>query len=102
MPFYQLTLFYPTVRQHVATLTRIRSDVESMAGSNWRVLSAGEHVCAIGFETELPPSQIQARLGSFDGIEQFEFLLVEVAKIHGGVLGTGVWQWISSREVAKK
>lgn len=42
MALYQLTLFYPRLKEHSATVRRIRHDVQSIAGKNWRVLSAGE------------------------------------------------------------
>lgn len=101
MALYQLTLFYPSIKAHAATLTRIRSDVEAMSGKNWRVLSAGEQVCAIGFETDVPPEQIRTRLGNFDGIERFEFLLVEVAAVRGGFLGSDVWTWLARHRAQK-
>jgi len=65
-----------------------------MAGSNWRVLSPGEQVCAIGFVSDLSPAQIQTRLGRFDGIESFGFLLVEVAGSPVGFMSPDVWLWI--------
>ncbi len=97
MALYQLTLFYPSVREHATTLRNIRTGVESVAGKNWRVVSAGEHTCAIVFETTIPPDAIQPRLGNFAGIERFEFLLVEIATIQGGYLSTDVWSWIGPK-----
>jgi hypothetical protein len=101
MALYQLSLFYPSVKQHVKTLQRIKTDVQSIAGTNWRVLTAGEQICAIGFATDLPPDQIRARLGSFDGIEQFQFLLVEIAKVQSGFLSPDVWQWLSAHSAKR-
>jgi len=102
MALYQLTLFYPSVRQHANLLRDIRSSVESTAGKNWRVISAGEHTCAIAFETDLAHDVIRARLGNFNGIEQFQFLLVEVAGVIGGYLSKDVWSWVAAQEIEIK
>ena len=101
MALYQLTLFYPNLKAHANTLRQVRSDVESIAGKNWRVLSAGEQVCAIAFESDLEHKQLQARLGQY-GSEHFLFLLTEVSEVLGGYLSKDVWQWIASRLPRKR
>jgi hypothetical protein len=94
MALYQLTTFYPSVKAAAAELRQIRSDIQGMAGSNWRMASAGEHTCAIVFETETPTEQIRSRLQGFDGSEQFQFLLVQVAEVVQGYMSKDVWQWL--------
>ena len=101
MPLYQLTLFYPNLRSQAETVRKIRTAVEKLSGKDWRVLSAGEQVCAIAFQTDQTALQIQEALGNFAGVEQFQFLLVEVQKIHAGYMSPDVWQWLSSHQRAK-
>ena len=96
MPLYQLTLFYPNLKEHSGTVRVFRSEIETISGKNWRVLSAGEQVCAIAFVSDLERKQISTRFPSPAG-ERFHFLLVEVASIAGGYLSKDVWQWIRSR-----
>ena len=98
MALYQLTLFYPNLAKHAATVRRIRSEVEAVAGKNWRVLSAGEQVCGIAFVSELEKSVLRERLTGFDGIEQFQFLLIEVSEVVQGYMSKDVWQWLKSRQ----
>jgi hypothetical protein len=95
---YQLTLFYPSLAKHAQTVRRIRSEVEAVAGRNWRVLSAGEQVCGIAFETELEKSVLRERLTGFNGIEQFQFLLVEVSEVVQGYMSQDVWQWLRAHQ----
>lgn len=101
MPLYQLTLFYPNLKEHSATVRHIRGDVEAIAGKNWRVLSAGEQVCAIAFETDAEHGLICSRLRSY-GSERFLFLLTEIAAVLDSYMPTGAWQWLSPRRAAKK
>jgi hypothetical protein len=96
MPLYQLTLFYKNLAENAATVRRIRSEIESISGKNWRVLQAGEQVCAIVFQTELEHKSLASRFASF-GSEHFLFLLVEMSAAVQGWLGEGAWQWISTR-----
>ena len=101
MPLFQLTLFYPNLRSHATTVRKMRTAVETLSGKNWRVLSAGEQVCAIAFQTDQTALQISEALGNFSGIEQFEFLLVEVKSIKAGYMSKDVWQWLSSHAPVK-
>ncbi len=101
MALYQLTLFYPNLKDHANTVRQVRADVESISGKNWRVLSAGEQVCAIAFESDVEHKQLQARLGSY-GSEHFLFLLTEISEVLGGYLSKDVWQWLTSRHPSKK
>jgi hypothetical protein len=96
MALYQLTLFYPNLKGHASTVRQVRADVAAIAGKNWRVLSAGEQLCAIAFESELAHAPLQARLGPY-GSEQFLFLLTEVSAVLGGYLSQDVWRWLASR-----
>jgi hypothetical protein len=95
---YQLTLFYPSLAKHAQTVRRMKTEVEAVAGKNWRVLSAGEQVCGIAFVTALDTAALRERLTGFDGIEQFQFLLVEVSEVVQGYMSKDVWQWLSSRQ----
>ncbi|MDP2786973.1 MAG: hypothetical protein Q8O79_02710 [Pseudomonadota bacterium] len=101
MPLYQLTLFYPNLKEHAATVRHVRDDIESIAGKNWRVLSAGEQVCAIVFETNVEHEQLRSRLSGY-GSEFFLFLLVEISETLTGYLSKDIWQWITSRLPRKK
>lgn len=100
MAVYQLTLFYPNLKAHAATVQQVRAEIEAIAGKNWRVLSAGEQVCALGFVTDKAPEQWKARLERF-GSEQFLFLLAEIAAAPTGYLTKDVWQWLASRLPAR-
>ena len=102
MALYQLTLFYPKLAKHSQTVRRIRACVEDLAGNKWRVLSAGEQVCGIAFETNAEHSDLQARLSGFVEIEQFQFLLVEVSEVVYGCMSKDVWQWLSSHQAGTK
>lgn len=101
MGLYQLTLFYPNLKEHAGKVREVRSDVESIAGKNWRVLSAGEQVCAIAFVSELEHKQLRARFHRH-GSERFLFLLTEVSAVVAGYLSPDVWQWIDTRLPRKK
>jgi hypothetical protein len=101
MALYQLTLFYPNLKAHAASVRNIRAEVEAIAGKNWRVLSAGEQVCAIAFESNLEHAQLQARFGRC-GEEQFQLLLAEISAIVGGYLSPDIWQWLYTRLPRKK
>jgi hypothetical protein len=101
MPLYQLTLFYPNVRDNKTVLQNIRDDVKTVAGSKWRVLSAGEQVCAIVFETDESPERLRTRFGTY-GTEQFFFLLAELSSVTQGYLGGDAWQWLYNRLGHKK
>ena len=98
MALYQLTLFYPSLAKHAQTVRKIRTEVEAVAGRNWRVLSAGEQVCGISFETKVESAALRDRLSGFDGIEQFQFLLVEVSEVVAGYMSKDVWQWLRSHQ----
>ena len=98
MALYQLTLFYPSLAKHAQTVRKIRTVVEAVSGKNWRVLSAGEQVCGIAFETTLEPAVLRERLTGFDGIEQFQFLLVEVSEVVQGYMSKDLWQWLRSHQ----
>lgn len=103
MALYQLTLFYPNLREFAETVRGIKSVIEDLSGKNWRVLSAGEQVCAIVFSTDEPPSSIDDSLHRFGGKEHFWFLLVEIAAVHNGYMSQGAWQWLKSyRQALKK
>ena len=96
MALYQLTLFYPNLKDHQRTVQEIRREVELVAGKSYRVLSPGAQVCAIGFETEIPREQLHDRFSGF-GSEFFGFLLVEVADTVQGWLSKDVWNWMHTR-----
>ena len=96
MAVYQLTLFYPSLKANEGKLRGIQAEMKAISGDNWRVLSAGEQVCAIGFVTEIEPQQLEARLSAYKD-EHFHFLLVEVRAIVAGYLSRHIWQWFASR-----
>lgn len=100
MALYQLTLFYANLKSHAATMAQIRQEVESMAGTSWRVLSAGQQVCALGFVTQTPSNLIAERLSRHCAGENIDYLLVEVAAAPAGYLSKGVWQWLSTQMAA--
>ncbi|HEX4986973.1 MAG TPA: hypothetical protein VFV71_13000 [Burkholderiales bacterium] len=101
MPLYQLTLFYPNLKEHAGKVRDVRADVEAIAGKNWRVLSAGEQVCAIAFETDATHAQLSARFRSVGG-ERFLFLLAEFSAVVAGYLSPDVWLWIDTRLPRKR
>lgn len=101
MALYQLTLFYRNLKAHASTVRQIPADVEAIAGNNWRVLSAGEQICAIGFVSNLEHKQLQDRFAQY-GSEHFHFLLIEISAIVEGYLSKDIWQWIASRPPGSK
>jgi len=96
MRLYQLTLFYKSLRENAGTVRSIRAEVEAIAGKNYRLLQAGEQVCAIVFQTDLEHKLLASRFASY-GSEHFLFLLAEVSAAISGYLGEGAWQWIGTR-----
>ncbi len=96
MAVYQLTLFYSTLKANEGPLRGIQAEIKAIAGDNWRVLSAGEQVCAIGFVIDGEPQSLTERLHKYES-EQLHFLLVEVRAIVAGYLSRHIWQWFSSR-----
>lgn len=98
MALYQITMFYPNLKSQAETMKRIRSAVQGVAGSKWRVVGAGEQVCAICFETDVGFADLRERLKGFDGNEQFGFLLVEVAEVVQGFLSKDVWSWLQTHQ----
>lgn len=95
MPLYQLTLFYPKLKEHAGAVQSIRADVESFSGKNWRLLSAGEQVCAIVFETDVEHKQLQTRFDTH-GSEHFLLFLTEIHSIVSLYLTKDVSKWLSS------
>jgi hypothetical protein len=96
MPLYQLTMFYSTLEEHSDTIRLLRNEVQSISGENWRVLSAGQDLSAIVFETDTAHSELQERFVRY-GDERFMYLLTQISVIVGGCLETGVWQWLDRR-----
>lgn len=96
MPLYQLTLFYPNLKEHSGAVRDVRAEIESIAGKNWRVLSAGEQVCAIGFVSDLEHKQLASRFLRY-GSENFLFVLTQASAVVGGYLHQDALQWLSSR-----
>lgn len=96
MALYQLTLFYTGLKENAGTVRGIRDEVQAIAGKNWRVLQAGEQVCAIVFQTDLEHKSLGARFQRYRS-EGFLFLLTEVSAAIAGYLNEGGWQWIGTR-----
>ncbi len=96
MALYQLTLFYKGLRENQAIVRSIRDEVEAIAGKNYRVLQAGEQVCAIVFQTNAEHKLLGDRFQRY-GSEGFLFLLTEVSTAIAGYLNEGAWQWIGTR-----
>ena len=101
MAFYQLTLFYPNLKEHQASVRAVHEEVRIVAGKNFRVLSAGEQVCAIGFVSDEPPAKLRGRFQDI-GQEHFFFLLVQVDDIITGYMTNDVWQWLSAHAPWKR
>lgn len=101
MPLYQLTLFYPNLKAHANTVRQVRADVEAIAGKNWRVLSSGEQVCAIGFESDSEHTELRGRFDRYGG-EHFHILLIEASAVVGGYLSPDIWRWLFGRLPRKK
>ncbi len=99
MALYQLTMFYQNIQNHAATVQNLKSDIETVAGKNWRVLNAGEQVCAIGFESDLANEAIREQFSRYDGIENFYFLIVEASDVVVGVLTEDIWRWLGVKSV---
>jgi hypothetical protein len=96
MAVYQLTLFYSNLREHKVAVQNIRDDVKDISGNKWRVLSAGEQVCAIVFETDEPPERMKTRFRQY-GTNELLFLLAELSSVTSGHLTGDAWQWLDSR-----
>ncbi|MEO9061499.1 MAG: hypothetical protein ABI270_05600 [Nitrosospira sp.] len=96
MALYQLTFCYPYLKEYAVTVHHIRNEIETLSGSEWRIVSAGEHVCAIVFETDAEPEQLVQTLGIY-GSDEFQFLLTEVSAALAGYLPPDVWEWIDGR-----
>lgn len=96
MALYQLTFCYPYLKEYAVTVHHIRDEIETLSGSDWRIVSSGEHVCAIVFETNAEPEQLVHTLGSY-GSDEFQFLLTEVSAALAGYLPPEVWEWIDGR-----
>lgn len=95
MALYQLTLMYRNLSDAQSDVRRAKERVQSIAGSQWRVLSAGVHTCAIGLVTDAPEEEL---LDCFEGCgtEHLDFLLVEIAAAPAGYLSKEAWQWLDS------
>lgn len=96
MAFYQLTMFYKSVRSEQLAIQAATKKVELLAGRHWRVLSPGEQVCAIGFSTDKSREHIRDEFQEL-GTDTFSFLLVEVADMPFGWLTGDKWQWIANQ-----
>lgn len=96
MALYQLTFCYPYLKEYAVTVRHIRDEVEALSGNDWRVVTSGEHVCAIVFETNVEPEQLVSTLGIY-GSDNFQFLLTEIAVAVAGYLPPDVWEWVDSR-----
>lgn len=95
MALYQLTLFYKNLKSEQSSVRKFHEEVRLVAGKNFRVLSPGEQVCAIGFESDKSPDQLR---GHFQGLgtDTLCFLLVEIAEPVTGWMSTDVWTWLAS------
>ena len=96
MALYQLTFCYPYLKEYAVTVQHIRNEVETLSGSNWRIIASGEHACAIVFETDVEPEQLVKTLGTY-GSDDFQFLLTEIAGALAGYMPSEVWEWIDGR-----
>ena len=96
MALYQITFCYPYLKEYAITVHHIRNEIETLSGSNWRIVSSGEHVCAIVFETDVESEQLVSTLGNY-GSDDFQFLLTEIAMAIAGYLPSDVWEWVDSR-----
>lgn len=97
---YLLDLYYPSAQSAAAKLAQARRIVQTVAGTNWRLLTPGNSLCTIGFESTMSATQLQ---GHFDPLcadqpESFAFLLVEVSQPVTGFLGRDVWQWLARHQ----
>lgn len=94
MKIYLLNLFYPNLKQHESAVRNMRAEVEAIAGKNWRVLSAGEQICAMAFATELTAETLRRRFRGA-GSETFQFLLAEVSAVPFAYLGESARTWLA-------
>jgi hypothetical protein len=97
MALYQLTLFYSSVTENKTAIQRIRDDVQAIAGEKWRVLSAGEQICAIAFETNKEHTEFHKLFRRSVDQSKIRFLLVQIHEIVDGILPPEIWQWLSNR-----
>ena len=101
--FYQLTLFYNSVKDNMRTVQDFNKVVSDISDGKFRVLSYGLQVCAIGFIATIEPMRLRK---SFDEIgsngESFCYLLVEVSGIIGGCLDKSAWSLLDSSPVEYK
>ena len=77
-------------------MRHIRDEIETLFGSNWRIVTSGEHVCAIVFEADVEPGQLICTLRHY-GSDDFQFLLTEIVVALSGYLPSDVWEWVDSR-----
>jgi hypothetical protein len=96
MTVYLLTLFYKNLAEHQITVGNIRDEIATIAGKNWRVLSAGEQICAIGFVTDASPETLKSRFCRY-GAQHFHFLLVPIAAKIAVFLGEDSVRWLADR-----
>lgn len=101
MAFYQITLFYRSLKSEQAAVQAVQREIQLLAGKNFRVLSPGEQVCAIGFSTDKPREYLRSRFEGL-GTETFSFLLTEVADMPYGWLSGDTWQWIANQIQSQK
>lgn len=102
MALYQLTLFYPSLKAHANTVRNIRADVEAIAGKNWRVLSAGEQVCAIALESDSVESLVYgAGLGAVKQITIFCLDLIRAFHVSRAVPASRAVRKLVSRAAAR-
>lgn len=94
MSLYQLTLFYRSVKENQGVIRELQREIRLVSGNNFRVLSAGEQVCAIGFVSGVSPKQLRDRL-QFAKSDSLEFLLVEIGSVIDTYLTSGANDWLA-------
>lgn len=97
MKTYILNLYYPSLATYARNVAMAKEFVEKVASKNdWRVLKAGENLCAIAFATDEDPKGFQKALNDM-GESQFQFVLLEVSAVHAGWTDKSVYQWLQDR-----
>jgi hypothetical protein len=93
---YFAMLFYPSLAECAKQVNEVKKEVNQMSNGDYRILAYGANPCCIGFVTDTPQTQIQARLCTIQG-EKFHMLLMEAPRATFGAMSKQNWEWVSKR-----
>lgn len=95
-PVYLLSMFYSSAKEHAKELKEVNTTVREVSGGDFHVLCFGTGASMIGFTSDLPASQLSARLSGLGG-ETFSYLLVEASALLQGTTTQQSMEWILRR-----